>query len=176
MDSKNDVRRQIEEAFSGVRHPGDWCLRGSDEGDEPFLTEEEFTGKHDWRSLDPEFLDQSPNGLGSALSFLSDEAFHYYLPAYLIADVEEALNRVTPSFYLFHGLLDESKSNKVNPGRYGDRTWFQAATHRLSTFSRLEAAAIVSYLLFVRDRDPYTRGLIDQALRNYWFDRAGSSA
>ncbi|MBE7505748.1 MAG: hypothetical protein HS101_05605 [Planctomycetia bacterium] len=175
MDSKHDVRQMIQEAFSGVRHPGDWCLRGSDEGDEPFLTEEEFSGKHDWRDLTPEFLDNSPDGFGSALSFLSDEAFHFFIPAYLIADVEGALKNVNPSFYLYHGLLDESKIKKVNPERYGERTWFQAASHRLSVFSRPESAAIVSYLLFVRDRDSYTRDFINQALQNYWFDRAGIS-
>ena len=31
-------------------------------------------------------IDRAPDGFGSALSFFSDEAFRFYLPAYLIAD------------------------------------------------------------------------------------------
>ena len=70
-------------AFAAVEYPGDWCLRDSNEGDEPHLLEKEFAGKCDWRTLDPAFLDRAPGGYASALSFFSDEAFRFYLPAYI---------------------------------------------------------------------------------------------
>jgi hypothetical protein len=161
----------IRNAFSKVDYPGDWCLRGSNEGDEPYLLEKEFAGKSDWRQLDPSFLDQAPDGYGSALSFFSDEAFRFYLPAYLIADINGGLDRVTPVFHLTHGLTDDSKTEKVNPRRYGERTWFETARYEFAVFDRAQAAAIVAYLEFMRERDEFSRAEIDQAIKNYWRDR-----
>ena len=62
--------------------------------EEPYLLEEEFKGKTDWQLLDSEFIDQAPDGLASALSFFSDEAFRFYLPAYLIADIDGKLKKL----------------------------------------------------------------------------------
>jgi hypothetical protein len=90
------VKTLIRNAFSGLEFPGDWCLRGSNKGEEPYLLEKEFAGKNDWRTLDPSFLDQAPGGYASALSFFSDEAFRFYLPAYLIADVAYAQSPLPP--------------------------------------------------------------------------------
>ena len=133
------VKSQIRAAFADVPHPGDWCLRGSNEGDEPFLLEREFTGKTDWRVLDSAFIDQAPDGYGSALSFFSDEAFRFYLPAYLIADIDSKLERHDPVFHLTHGLTDSGKVERVNPLRYGDRTWFEEKTHKLRLSHRYRA-------------------------------------
>ena len=165
------VKAAILDAFSGVEYPGDWCLRGSNQGDEPYLLEAEFKGKADWKVLDAAFLDRAPDGFGTALSFFSDEAFRFYLPAYLIADIDGKLQQHDPAFQLTHGLDDASRDQKVNPRRYGDRTWFDAQRHRFSTFSKPQAAAIVEYLRLRRDRDAIDRPAIDQALRNYWSGR-----
>src|SRR6266436_2057798 len=94
-----ETKGVIREAFARVQYPGDWCLRGSNEGEEPFLLEEEFRGKTDWHALDGGFLDQAPAGFGTALCFFSDEAFHFYLPAYLIADMDGQLQKVDPAYY-----------------------------------------------------------------------------
>ncbi len=172
MNKAEEVKEQIREAFAEVECPGDWCLRRSGEGDEPYLTEEEFSGKKDWRLLDAEFLDQSPAGFGTALCFLSDEAFRYYLPAYLIADIDGKLNNVRPVYQLCHSFSTERMTKKVNPRRYGERTWFEAARHRFAVFNQKEAAAIVAYLNFVKERNEYDREVIEQAQRNYWNARA----
>ena len=42
----------------------------SREGTEPGLLEEEFKGKTDWRTLDPSFIDQAPDGFGTAFELL----------------------------------------------------------------------------------------------------------
>ena len=162
---------QIAAAFATVEYPGDWCLRGSSEGDEPYLLEQEFKGKHDWRVLDPAFIDQAPGGAASALSFFSDEAFHFYLPAYLIADLRGQLERSDPVHHLTHGLDESSRQRLINPRRYGERTWFDHARHKFAMFSRPEAAAIVAYLSFKRDNDEFDRQRIDEALTHYWYDR-----
>ncbi len=114
MSDREKVKDQIRTAFARVDYPGDWCLRGSNEGDEPYLVERDFKGKTDWRILDPSFIDQSPDGLASALSFFSDEAFRYFLPAYLVADIDGRLERSDPLFHLTHGLDNSSRSEHIN--------------------------------------------------------------
>src|SRR5438034_1764090 len=109
MTDKEQIKAHIYQAFARIEYPGDWCLRGSNEGDEPSLLEDEFRGKRDWQSLDPAFLDQAPDGFASALCFFSDEAFRFYLPAYLIADLDGLFQRVDPVYHLCHGLDDTSR-------------------------------------------------------------------
>jgi hypothetical protein len=166
------LKAMIQAAFAEVEYPGDWCLRGTNDGDGPYLLEQEFKGKADWRTLDPAFLNQAPDGYASALCFFSDEAFRFYLPAYLIADIDGRLVSVTPAFHLTHGLTDDGRAKKVNPRRYGERTWFESASHRLAVFDKPQAAAIVAYLEFKRASDEVERENIDQALANFWRRRA----
>lgn len=115
MTTLETVKTAIRQAFATIEYPGDHQLRGSDEGDEPFLVERAFKGKTDWRSLDFEFVDQAPEGLASALSFFSDETFHFYLPAYLIADIDGRLRRSDPVFHLTHGLRDFIEAGAHQP-------------------------------------------------------------
>lgn len=60
----------IKAAFAEVEFPGNWCLQRSHEGDEPFAVAEDFKDKTDRYDIPAEFLDNSPKGLSSALSFL----------------------------------------------------------------------------------------------------------
>ncbi len=172
MVDREQIVAQITSAFSSVEYPGDWCLRGSNEGEEPYLLEQEFKGKTDWRTIDPAFLDQAPDGYGSALSFFSDEAFRFYWPAYMICDIRGQLEHSDPVHHLTHGLDDSSRCKRINPRRYGERTWFESARHKFAVFSREEAAAIVAYLLLRPDEDEFERQRIDEALKNYWYGRA----
>jgi hypothetical protein len=159
---------RITAAFASVEYPGDWCLRGSNEGEEPYQVEDAFKGKTDWRSLDAGFID----GYTTALSFFSDEAFHFYLPAYLIADLRGQLEYSDPMFYLTHGLEDAKRGERINPRRYGERTWFDHARHKFAMFNKAEAAAIAAYLRWKRETDEMSRTRIDEALASYWNDRA----
>jgi hypothetical protein len=172
MQDPEKIAKEIFSAFSSVQYPGDLCLRRSSEGDEPFLLEAEFKGKNDWRVLEPEFLDQAPDGLSSALSFFSHEAFHFYLPAYLLADIQGRLEDTTPVFYLTHGFDDSSRSQILNLGRYGQTTWFDEASKRFAAFSPQQARAIVAYLLLKRQSDSWECERIDQSLKNYWNEKA----
>jgi len=169
--NKEQITEQIRTAFAAVEYPGDWCLCDSNEGDEPFRVQRDFKGKTDWQTIDPAFIDQAPDGLASALSFFSDEAFHFYLPAYMIADLDGRLERSDPVFHLTHGLDDSSRRKRINPRRYGERTWFDHARYQFAMFTREEVAAIVAYLRFRAEADPFDRKRIDEALRNYWLER-----
>ncbi|MDR2983031.1 MAG: hypothetical protein LBV12_12405 [Puniceicoccales bacterium] len=155
----------ITDAFAAVECPPDWCLRNSDEGDEPFLLEQEFADKTDWRGLDPEFLDQAPAGYATALYFFSNEAFRFYLPAYLIADIRGQLNRVNPIFRLTHGLDNSSRNERINPRRYGEMTWFDYARYKFSMFTHQQIEAIVAYLEWKKFNDAIDPPLHHRGIR-----------
>jgi hypothetical protein len=166
------IEAEIRQAFAGNERPGNWALRGSNEGEEPYLVEKDFADKPDWRGLDAAFLDQAPAGFASALSFFSDEAFRYFLPAYLIADLKGELQRADPDFLLGRGLEDATRAKPHNPRRFGDRSWRDAVGHRLGTFTPAESRAIVSYLRFKAATDEFSRRNIEEAIAAFWAERA----
>jgi ribosomal protein S18 acetylase RimI-like enzyme len=172
MDQRDILKAHVRRAFAATSPPDPGSLRGSGEGEEPFLLEDEFREVPDWRTIDTRFLDQAPDGYGSALSFFSPEAFRYYLPAYLLADLDEALCQADPLFHLWFGLDDERRGVRVNEQRYGRWTWFQAVSERFSAFTVEENEAIVAYLEYKAGQDEFSVPDIEQALRNYWLPRA----
>lgn len=176
-EERERIKDLIRSAFASVERPGNWALHGTDEGTEAFAVERAFEDKDDWRTVPAAFLDAAPNGLGSALSFFSAEAFRYFLPAYIIADLDEQLQRVDVAFHLCHGLDDVTRSETLNPRRFGERTWFDEQRHHLSVFTPAEAGAIAAYLTWKAERTEFDhdREAIEQALRNYWQERAGLS-
>ena len=157
MQDTQRVIEHIRQAFCGTERPGDAFLQGSHEGCEPGESVAPFMGVADRSQLDPMVLDANYN----ALSFFSEGGFRYFLPAYLIADLEERLQTADPVFHLTNGFSDKvieipagqriytktiGKSAFVNPRRYGAMTWHDHARSQLSVFTREEAAAIVAYL------------------------------
>ena len=165
------LKNEIRDAFADVEKPPHWALSGSNEGDEPVALTEEFASVPDWDSLDAAFLDGTPKGLSSALSFFSDEAFRYYLPAYMIADIDCLLETADPVFHLCYGLGDDG-DELVNPRRYGNRTVRDEANYRLSMFSRRHATAIVEYLRNRHDNDDFDAPKIRTALDAFWIARS----
>jgi hypothetical protein len=174
----------VEAAFATTEHPGDPFLVGSVEGCEPEEEAGAFRGRRDWRAIPPDFLDTH----APALSFFSEGAFRYFLPAYLLADLREQLQAADPVFHLTHGFSDiavdaptrtrvftirSGRSVLVNPRRYGAMTFEDAARRRLSVFTREEATAIVAYLRCRSERDALgvDRAAITAALDAFWLER-----
>jgi hypothetical protein len=185
MENIEDIVKEIHEAFGNNEYPGDAFLQGSFEGCEPFEEVAPFQGKTDWRSVDPGFLD----GHAGALSFFSEAGFRYFLPAYLVADLQGRLSTADPVFHLTHGFSDSSvevptktrtftrkigKSAFLNPRRYGAMTWYDYSRYRLSVFTKEEARAIVAYLRYKRDSDSFglNKDCIDGALDSFWGERS----
>lgn len=170
MTDPDVVRSGIHRAFTSVVYPGDWCLTNSREGTEPALLEAAFKGRTDWRSLEPAFLDRAPDGFGTALHFFSDEAFRFYLPAYLLADLDGKLRQADVVFALTHGLDRASRDQRINPRRYGERTWFDHARHRFAMFDARQVGAIVGYLRYKLGTDitEDEKARIREALASYW--------
>ena len=122
-------------------------------------------GVTDWSQVPADVLDAQ----FEALSFLSEGGFRFFLPAYLVADVEDRLSSADPVFHVTSGFSDTvvrlptrsgfyektiGRSALLNPRRYGAIRFFDYARHRLSVFAREEAKAIVTYLEYRRDTDP----------------------
>lgn len=170
------LKARIRLAFSDVEPPPRWCLVSSYEGTEPVLLEEEFgavLGRR-WDELDPVFLDQAPGGFGSALSFFSDEAYRFYLPAYLFAAIDRKLEQTDPVSHLIRDLA-KGGERTINPRRYGARTARDHAVYRFSIFTPAQAAAIRAFLeWFAGSPDclPFERTDIAYAIATYWAPRA----
>lgn len=77
-------------------------MQGSHEGCEPGESVALFMGLAHWSQLDAAILDTSY----TALSFFFEGGFRYFLPAYLIADLQERLQTADPVFYLPNGFSD----------------------------------------------------------------------
>ncbi len=157
-----------------MEYPGDWCLRDSNEGTEPFLLEEDFKGKDNRSEIDPAFLDQAPDGFSSALSFFSAEAFRFYLPAYLVADLRGQLYNVDPSFHLCHGLYPASANTRINPARYGERTWSDCAKYRWSMFTPDQLLAVRLYLDHKLEGDQVD-DFVKEAMIAFWWPTTGGA-
>jgi hypothetical protein len=188
MQDKQRVIEHIRQAFCDTERPGDAFLQGSHEGCEPGESIAPFIGVADWSQLDPMVLDANY----TALSFFSEGGFRYFMPAYLIADLQDRLQTADPVFHLTNGFSDTvvkipagqriyektiGKSAFVNPLRYGAMTWQDHARCQLSVFTREEAGAIVAYLEYKRDAAPHGLNAegINAALDSFWRDRAANA-
>jgi len=170
MDELENLRKLIIEAFADVQPPPYWAIVDSKVGIEPQEVEDAFRDKTDWTKLDAEFLDNGPGA--DALSFFSSEAFRYFIPAYMIAAAEGKFVRVEPTFYLYHGLDNKSRDQKVAPVSCGDRTWHDSALYRFSVFTPRQCRAIVAYLRYEANLDEFKRKSIEEAIASYWGTRA----
>lgn len=185
MTDKEAIVEIIRDAFRENIYPGDDYLQGSFEGSEPYDEVGPFKGKVDWTLIASDFLDARAD----ALSFFSQAGFRFFLPAYLIADLQRQLRAAYPLFHLTHGFSDATvdiptkvrtiqrrigRSEFVNPRRYGATTFYDYARYRLSVFTREESTAIVAYLKYRRDTDLVTgeKKSIDAALDAFWLERA----
>jgi hypothetical protein len=185
----DSVLASIRAAFGPNEYPGDPFLQGSYEGIEPGEETGAFRDRCEWQTLDSSFLDAH----ASALSFFSEAGFRFFLPAYLVADVQGSLTTADPLFHLTNGFSDSSMVDRrggrdfvrrwggstfINPRRYGAATAYDHWRFRLSVFTREEAAAIVGYLEWRRDAPSSIdndRRIIDAALERFWRERAASA-
>ena len=159
---------------------------GSDHGDEPAEYALEFKGL-DWRTLHPEFLSYH----SAALSFFTDAAFAYFLPAFMMADVLGEAGNADLVFQLTHGLYEEPPFDltSLNPEALQasglaaeDLEWLQEsvqetsiidwhayALQRFAGFRLQERQAIVRYLAYRAARGwDFEAQKIHEALDSYW--------
>lgn len=166
----DDLIERIKQAFAHVKYPGDESLTDSTYGDEPAALIKEFCGKTDWQTFDAKFLDQAPDGWGSALSFFSGAALQFYLPAYMIADIRGELLTADPSIRLCSSLASTAENKKIAKV-WGGGTMGERAREEFAHYDAQQVAAIVDYLWWKLKSCSYYNPTIEQALENYWLDR-----
>lgn len=165
------IATTIIEAFGEGEPPPLWSIVSSREGHEPALVEKTFAGKL-WNELTDEELDRDP-----ALAFFSAEAFRYYLPAYLIRELEgHEFQQNHLAFMLTYGLTDGERNKLINPRRYGELTAWDSAMHKFAPLTKRQVKAIVEFLKFRTEKDreeaPFDYQLVSEALNNYWVPRS----
>lgn len=160
---------RVRAAFADVVYPGDDRLTDSF-GDEVDALVRDFRGRDDWTLLDADFLNQAPEGWGSALSFLSGEALRFYLPAYLVADLEGSLliGDPTPRLCAFVTPMMEGKKLARF---YGGGTLGEHARREFALFDAAQVSVIVDYLWWKLNEVGYDP-TVEQALEHYWLPRA----
>ncbi len=170
----NALIPKIELAFSDVTYPGDEDLTDSTYGEEPAALVEDFRGKVNWQDLTAEFLDQAPDGWGSALSFFSNNALRFYLPAYLIADIRGQLKTSDPAIRLCMFLTPQGEKQKVAK-IWGGGTMGARAHAEFDSYDRQKVSIIVAYLWWKLESLGGHDLTIEQALENYWLTRDGDN-
>jgi hypothetical protein len=161
---------KIEQAFADVEYPGDDDLTSSTYGEEPAALVEDFRGKTDWRDIAVAFLNQAPDGWGTALAFFSARALRFYLPAYMIADVRGELECPDPVSRLCSSVTPLGANQRIAK-MWGGGTMGERARAEFAGFNAAQVSAIVAYLWWkleaIGGQDP----TIEQALENYWLER-----
>jgi len=170
MDAQ-EVITTIIEAFSDVEPPPPWSIVSSKKGHEPARVEKTFARKL-WSELTDDELDRDP-----ALSFFSAEAFRYFLPAYLIRELDgHEFQQNHLAFVLTYGLTNDERNKPVNPRRYGNLTAWDSANHKFAPLTKQQVKAVVEFLKFQmehdRQYDPFDYQLVSEAMENYWIPRS----
>ena len=105
----------------------------------------DFRCKTDRKQLDAAFLNQAPDGWGTAMSFFSSSALRFYLPVYLIADVRGELDSIDPASRLCSSLTPLGASQKIAK-MWGGGTMGERAKADFAKFDAAQVSAIVAYL------------------------------
>jgi hypothetical protein len=134
-----ELRQQIISAFADVPYPGDDCLGAPDGRDDGENVTEFFRGK-DWRWL------KSNELWPPSLSFMTLEAFHYYLPAFLLASLEEDSGDVIDAVFY---KITPPHPNIIFP--HLDNTAVDEFQAKYKYFSPAQKQAVRNFIAFTLD-------------------------
>lgn len=166
----NSLIQQIEQAFADVTYPGDDDLTNSTYGPEPAALIAEFRGKTDRQKLNAAFLNQAPDGWGTALCFFSNNALRFYLPVYLVADIRGELELPDPVSILCASLCPGGAEQRI-PKQFGGGTMGARARVKFDKYTPVQVSAIVAYLHWKQEVADGNDLLIEHALKAYWLER-----
>jgi hypothetical protein len=157
--------RQIEAAFEHTPHPGDDQIT-AEAGFTDFefaLIAVELRGLT-WQNVHPELTER----LHMALSFFTDAAFRYFLPAFLRTDIYGYYPIADPVFHLAREFVGEAFSDT------DQRNYYSA---QFASFTLPERKAIAAYLQYrAKDDEEFNRDTILAALDTYWLPSIGRTS
>jgi hypothetical protein len=136
------LKRQIEQAFADVQSPDgerllDFDRNHCEECAEDYDYDmEAFAGKH-WKELSSDFMDTHARTIRS----FTPEAFHFYLPAYLIASLDNPESEAAD--YLL---------TMLKPPELWEETAVKSEfAHRIGVLTEEQTQAIRSFIHFLKD-------------------------
>jgi hypothetical protein len=155
------LKQEIEAAFADVPYPGDEHIAYSNIDFDGSRLAAAFKGKH-WKELTPDEMHWNE------MAFLSREGLHYYLPAYLLASLEDhdgTLNEDIRPLTIY-GLILSPDTSRKHHLRASQLKEFEV-------FTPAQKRAIRSFLEYARDAwtDEFPDGDWNspkQALESYW--------
>jgi len=155
MPERNMLRAKIVEAFDGVSLAGGIGLRQADgvddrKPDDVCRLLREGDEKDDWRRIPQDEL----NRYSGSLTFLDPAGMRFYLPAFLIADIDGQDINGDDQFDLLSRFIDLSDHTK----------------RQFSQLSLRQRSVIGEYLRFIQDQPGHWLDVhkIDEALEDFW--------
>lgn len=142
-----EVIAEIYSAFSNLVFPGIDRIVTPGSREENIAMRRDFIEMTDWRTVSTSFLDSAPDGMASALSFFSPLGFQFYIPAYMVADLNGHLALVDPAFFLCVHVMQLRTPDGVKVLNTFDSTFPQEAIDRIRSFDSRQCSAISSYCL-----------------------------
>jgi hypothetical protein len=155
QEDKSELAKRIREAFADAPYPGDGNLIYAPDDLGAREIADAFRGKH-WSEVPFETLLYH----NDALHFFTDEAFRFYLPAYLLAVLERYEDAdVLPEMLV--GVL--TAPDPQDPG-------YSSFRLRFDGFSADRRAAVTAFLeyLMMTHQDEYPDDELLTALQSYW--------
>jgi hypothetical protein len=171
MLARAALAKLITAAFADVPYPGNDDLIESRLSEEALQVEAEFRGCRDWRILSEVFLDQAPGGLGSALTFFSDGAFHFYIAAYMLADLDGKMTQSDPLYHLAPQSMDPRVSGFSAPFYLTLGTWGRATSLRICDFTQDQRFAVAQFLKYrsrLADISEEQLTIIEHTVEKFW--------
>lgn len=161
--TREDVRQQVVREFSGRRYPGDDRIGERDErypDYEGHRVSAFFRGK-DWREITYGSLrDHYPGDASACLHFMLDEAFRYYLPAFLLMALDPQAYDMAE--HVCFVLTDPG------PADAALHTRFRARVAQLSAAEKDAVTAVLRFLADDYDRKGEPMNPARAALDSYW--------
>ena len=155
-----ELKFLIRQAFKDVKYPGDNNIAGCSRSLTPIGCDDcDVLAAHFKGTTWQEHTPQSLIGCDSAPTFLYPEALHYYVPAFLLADLDDPSGDYGPNLYdsivWNHWLGDNS---------FGDNGYHQAEAKKyINLLSVPQRQAIIKYFkycsTFEGDYEPGERTL-----------------
>ena len=148
------IQSEIEVAFGDLPYPGDKNIVASPQHcDECRYTAEFFQSKH-WREV-AYGQQELPVGWGG-ISFLTPQAWHFYLPAYMITALHEGTTFPdVAGSTLFH----------LTPAPVSDEKYFQ---ERVPSLSERQKDSIASFVNFICQKLPNEYSERCKLVKEFW--------
>jgi len=179
----NQLKEQIKNAFQDVSYPGDNHITGPSiaPGTELYDIQQVFKGKH-WLDITGNILSTQSD----SIFFLSVEGYHFYLPGFMLAcidDFEEMKNiagqlihTLTPPKIIYEQrrkwLEDDNRDYTkiiVQESEKYKNIHIRSFKEKMENITLKQKQAIKSFLEFIRDMYPqYFFDEAETALKEYW--------